>query len=211
MKRRWSHPSCALPLLIVVFLLLTFLCCLRRCATGPTLSPAAPAAGRGSYDDATFMELAAVDPAATAVLRAAEGLLEGNMSRSPPEHRDAVVRGLRDWLGKQRRFEPGVMSELVDLIKRPIDRYAGSNRDEDGRQQQYASCAVVGNSGVLLAREHGALIDGHDLVVRLNNAPVGAKGTRLARHVGARTGLAFLNSNVLSRSRSGDPVWGSHP
>jgi beta-1,6-galactosyltransferase len=199
MKRRWSHPSCALPLLIVVFLLLTFLCCLRLWATGPTLSPAAPAAGRGSYDDATFMELAAVDPAATAVLRAAEGLLEGNMSRSPPEHRDAVVRGLRDWLGKQRRFEPGVMSELVDLIKRPIDRYAGSNRDEDGRQQQYASCAVVGNSGVLLAREHGALIDGHDLVVRLNNAPVGAKGTRLARHVGARTGLAFLNSNVLSR------------
>lgn len=200
-KRQWiHHPSCVLPLLVVAFLLLTFRCCLRRAQPGRSHSAAPPGggdvAGRSHEFDASLMELAAVDPAASAVLRAAETLLEGNLSRSPPEHRDAAVRGLREWMAKQRRFEPGVMSELVDLIKRPIDRYVGASQDG---KRRYASCAVVGNSGVLLAREHGSLIDAHDLVVRLNNAPAGVEGTRLARHVGAKTGLAFLNSNVLSR------------
>jgi hypothetical protein len=127
------------------------------------------------------------------VIQAAEKLLEGNLSRSPKVHRDVALRGLRDWLGRQR-FDPGVMSELVDLIKRPIDRYGG--RDVDG-PKKYASCAVVGNSGILLAAEHGGLIDGHELVVRINNAPAG--DARYARHVGAKTGLAFVNSNVLGR------------
>jgi hypothetical protein len=40
---------------------------------------------------------------------------------------------------------------------------------------------VVGNSGILLAREHDALIDAHDLVIRLNNAPAG--DDRYARHM----------------------------
>ncbi|KAL6651009.1 hypothetical protein ACP70R_009934 [Stipagrostis hirtigluma subsp. patula] len=205
MKRqwRWSHPSsCALPLLVVgAFLLLTFRCSLQppRCGT------AAPA-DAADDDEATLMELAAVDPAASAVLRAAERLLEGNLSSrdASAAHRDAAVRGLRDWLGRQR-FDPGVMSELVDLVKRPIDRYnknssASGGDGEEVAPRRYASCAVVGNSGVLLQREHGALIDGHDLVVRLNNAPAGdGRLPRYARHVGARTGLAFLNSNVLSR------------
>jgi hypothetical protein len=207
MKRQWTHPSAVLPLLVAVSLLLTFRwCCLRHAQQAPPGrgGAEAPADGVGGYGyvDATLAELAAVDPAASAVLRAAEALLEGNLTRAPPELRDAAVRGLRDWLGRQRRFEPGVMAELVDLIKRPIDRYAAAWawRDGEGRRRRpYASCAVVGNSGVLLAREHGALIDGHDLVIRLNNAPAGVEGGRLARHVGARTGLAFLNSNVLSR------------
>ncbi|PWZ55378.1 hypothetical protein Zm00014a_039770 [Zea mays] len=41
------------------------------------------------------------------------------------------MRGLRDWLGKQR-FEPQVMAELVHLIKRPMDRYAAGARGGDG-------------------------------------------------------------------------------
>jgi beta-1,6-galactosyltransferase len=73
-----------------------------------------------------------------------------------------VVRGLRDWLGKQW-FEPQVMDELVDLIKRPMDRPV--RRRGEGRRRRhprpYAPCAVVGNSGVLLAWEHGTLIDAH--------------------------------------------------
>ncbi|CAD6263138.1 unnamed protein product [Miscanthus lutarioriparius] len=214
MKRQWSHPSVVLPLLIAVFLLLTFRCSLRQHAQQASTSHRAAAAadddaGR-SYVvvDAKIAELAAVDPAASAVLRAAETLLERNLTwaRAPPERRDAAVRGLRDWLGRQR-FDPHVMAELLDLIKRPIDRYAagGGERDEhddDVDMRPYASCAVVGNSGILLAREHGALIDSHDLVIRLNNAPAGGGEGRLAlaRHVGARTGLAFLNGNVLRLS-----------
>jgi beta-1,6-galactosyltransferase len=195
MKRRWSHPSSVLLLLLVaVFLLLTLLRCPLRYAQQACADDDA-----GSYAvDATLAELAAADPAASAVLRAAERLLEGNLTRAPPERRDAAVRGLREWLGRQR-FEPQVMAELVDLIKRPLDRWhygAGASDNDDGRRP-YASCAVVGNSGILLAQKHGALIDSHDLVIRLNNAPAGAG--RYARHIGARTGLAFLNSNVLSR------------
>ncbi|CAN6228758.1 unnamed protein product [Urochloa humidicola] len=189
MKRQWSwsHTSIALPLLVALFLLLTFRCSLRHNSQRP------PAGDVGSYTvDAELAELAAVDPAAEAVLRDAERLLETNLSsRAPPDLRDAALRGLHGWMGMQRRFDPGVMAELVDLIKRPIDDRHAS--------RPYASCAVVGNSGVLLAREHGALIDAHDLVIRLNNAPAGEEGSKLARHVGARTGLAFLNSNVMSR------------
>ena len=72
-----------------------------------------------------------MDPAASGVLRAAEALLEANLTRAPPERRDAAVRGLREWLGRQR-FEPQVMAELVDLIKRPMDRYAAGARGGDG-------------------------------------------------------------------------------
>lgn len=43
------------------------------------------------------------------------------------------------------------------------------------------SCKVGRQHGVLLAREHGALIDAHDLEIRLNNAPAG--DGRYARHV----------------------------
>ncbi|CAN6235562.1 unnamed protein product [Urochloa humidicola] len=204
MKRHWSHPSIALPLLVALLLLLTFRCSLLRHAQQ---APSRDAGG-GYVVDAELAELAAADPAAAAVLRDAERLLETNLTtRAPPELRDAAVRGLRGWLARQQRFDPGVMSELVDLIKLPIDRHAaaasgGAGGGEVRPRPPYASCAVVGNSGVLLAREHGALIDAHDLVIRLNNAPAGPEGSRLARHVGARTGLAFLNSNVLSRCAS---------
>ncbi|KAF7009919.1 hypothetical protein CFC21_024403 [Triticum aestivum] len=192
-----SHTACSLLLLVAVFLVISFQCLLRHSSLGgQTLrgtTTAGPAEGVLGHDaDATLMELAAVDPAATAVLQAAKKLLEGNMSRAPEEHRDVAVRGLRDWLRRQR-FDPGVMSELVDLIKSPIDRHSG--RDADGGK--YASCAVVGNSGILLTSERGDNIDGHELVIRINNAPAGNAGN--ARYVGARTGLAFLNSNVMSR------------
>uniref|UniRef100_A0A0D9W6X1 Sialyltransferase-like protein n=1 Tax=Leersia perrieri TaxID=77586 RepID=A0A0D9W6X1_9ORYZ len=200
MKRRhWSHPSCGLLLLVAVFcLLLLFRCSLRHSGAGHAT------AADGDVDE-RLMELAAVDPAASAVFQAAKKLLEGNLlaARAAPEkHRDVALRELREWLGKQERFDPGVMSELVDLIKRPIDRYNGVEGDGDAGRR-YASCAVVGNSGILLSAEHGELIDAHELVVRLNNAPAGRRnnnddGDRYARHVGSRTGLAFLNSNVLS-------------
>ncbi|KAL5215801.1 hypothetical protein ABZP36_007202 [Zizania latifolia] len=204
MKRRhWGYPSCELLLLVaVVFLLLFFRCSLRHSGAGEKAGRLAGAAapdggaGRSGDVDERLVELAAVDPAASAVLQAAKKLIEGNLARAPEEHRDVALRGLREWMEKQR-FDPGVMSELVELIKRPIDRYNGGTDDDGSEGRRYASCSVVGNSGILLASEHGKLIDGHELVIRLNNAPAG--NGRYARHVGSRTGLAFLNSNVLSR------------
>ncbi|KQJ83461.1 sialyltransferase-like protein 3 [Brachypodium distachyon] len=195
MKRRGSHTACSLLLIMAALILLVaFRCSLHHHSVPGGRQSRADGAG---HDDAALMELAAIDTAATSVLEAAKKMLEGNLARAPEEHREVAVRGLRQWIGQQQRFDPGVMSELVSLVKRPIDRYYGRDGEHDDRK--YASCAVVGNSGILLASEHGGLIDSHELVVRLNNAPAGKEGTALARRVGARTGLAFLNSNVLSR------------
>jgi hypothetical protein len=57
-------------------LLLTFRCSLRH-SQAHSRGADAPAV------DATLAELAAVDPAAAAVLRDAEALIEGNLTRAP--------------------------------------------------------------------------------------------------------------------------------
>ncbi|XP_074565642.1 sialyltransferase-like protein 1 [Curcuma longa] len=112
-----------------------------------------------------------------------------------PEHpqHDQVLpdfqRLLSDWFHNRREFRPEVMSDLVDQIKRPIDL----NNHYTDSGQRYPTCAVVGNSGILLKADHGDLIDSHHLVIRLNNARI--SGYR--RHVGAKTSLSFINSNVL--------------
>ncbi|KAG2555839.1 sialyltransferase-like protein 2 isoform X2 [Panicum virgatum] len=62
-----------------------------------------------------------------------------------------------------------------------------------GRPRRFPTCAVVGNSGVLLGSGRGAQIDAHDLVVRLNNARVAG----YAADVGAKASLSFVNSNIL--------------
>jgi hypothetical protein len=63
------------------------------------------------------------------------------------------------------------------------------------RRGRFRTCAVVGNSGILLGSGRGAQIDAHDLVVRLNNARVEG----YAADVGAKTSLSFVNSNILHR------------
>ncbi|KAI0519732.1 hypothetical protein KFK09_007191 [Dendrobium nobile] len=110
--------------------------------------------------------------------------------RSPRDYNifPELRRSLRDWW-KNRRFQPEIMSELAKLVKRPLDRHHGLT-DSGPR---YASCAVVGNSGILLNSDRGELIDGHELVIRLNNA----RTHGYQRKVGSKTGLSFVNSNIL--------------
>ncbi|KAK6926612.1 Glycosyl transferase family 29 [Dillenia turbinata] len=98
-------------------------------------------------------------------------------------------RVLQDW-SRKKRFQPEIMSELVDLVKGPLDRHNGV---VGGRGRMYKSCAVVGNGGILLKKEYGDMIDGHELVIRLNNA----RTEGFARNVGSKTGLSFVNSNIL--------------
>ncbi|XP_074289191.1 beta-1,6-galactosyltransferase GALT29A-like [Silene latifolia] len=96
--------------------------------------------------------------------------------------RDEFMESLRDWAGK-RRFEPEIMTELINQVKVPIT----------GSKRKYSSCAVVGNSGILLNKEYGGLIDAHEAVIRLNNARVGP----YQENVGSKTSISFVNSNIL--------------
>jgi hypothetical protein len=67
-----------------------------------------------------------------------------------------------------------------------------------GRRRRFRTCAVVGNSGILLGSGRGPQIDAHDFIIRLNNAPAGATAA-FAPDVGAKTSLAFAHSFVLRR------------
>ncbi|WVZ02429.1 hypothetical protein V8G54_023235 [Vigna mungo] len=96
---------------------------------------------------------------------------------------------LHDWFRK-RRFQPGIMSELTRSVKLPIDSH---NKVVTDGKNRYSSCAVVGNSGILLNRDYGSEIDAHEFVIRLNNARVDHFETK----VGKKTSISFMNSNIL--------------
>lgn len=97
-------------------------------------------------------------------------------------------KSLRNWF-RYKRFQPEIMHELISLLKHPLDQHYGFPSSE----RPYASCAVVGNSGILLKSEHGKLIDSHEIVIRLNNARVNG----FQQHVGSKTSISFVNSNIL--------------
>uniref|UniRef100_A0A5B6Z0A2 Uncharacterized protein n=1 Tax=Davidia involucrata TaxID=16924 RepID=A0A5B6Z0A2_DAVIN len=110
--------------------------------------------------------------------------------RSPQSYRLWLDfrRNLQNW-SRNKRFQPDIMSELVNLVKLPIDRHNGLV----GSERRYSSCAVVGNSGILLKSENGQLIDSHEVVIRLNNARTG----KFEHDVGSKTSISFVNSNIL--------------
>lgn len=56
--------------------------------------------------------------------------------------------------------------------------------------KKYASCAIVGNSGMLVYGKNGAEIDSHEMVMRFNGAPT--KG--LEDRVGSKTTFRLVNS-----------------
>ncbi|OIW08503.1 hypothetical protein TanjilG_03179 [Lupinus angustifolius] len=96
---------------------------------------------------------------------------------------------LNEW-ARKKRFQPGIMLDLTRLVKVPVDRHNGLF---DTGERRYASCAVVGNSGILLNKDYGGLIDAHDAVIRLNNARV----DNFEHKVGKKTTISFVNSNIL--------------
>ena len=67
----------------------------------------------------------------------------------------------------------------------------------------YKTCAVVGNSGSLLLANHGAEIDGHDAVLRMNNAPVGG---RFLAQVGQKTSFNLVNFHWAKAIQTRTPV-----
>ncbi|KAL0369536.1 UNVERIFIED_CONTAM: Beta-1,6-galactosyltransferase GALT29A [Sesamum angustifolium] len=170
--------------------------------------------------NATLLRYAAIDIGEPALKQEIEGLLEGNFRNrgrqrsflsSGKYHIDVRLRSARgtplqlrspefyrlwlsfrrylgDW-SRNRRFYSDIMSVLANEVKVLIDEYNGKK----GSREKYNSCAVVGNSGILLNKEFGKLIDSHEAVIRLNNARIAS----FERNVGAKTSISFVNSNIL--------------
>jgi len=63
------------------------------------------------------------------------------------------------------------------------------------RGRRFRTCAVVGNSGILLGAGRGPQINAHDFIIHLNNAPI----MGFTRDIGARTSLTLAHSFVLHR------------
>lgn len=89
---------------------------------------------------------------------------------------------LGDWLRK-KKFYFGVMEELVDFVKLFIDK----------NKRKYFLCVVVGNSGILLIKEFGELIDIYEVVIWLNNVRI----EFYKKNVGLKISILFVNSNIL--------------
>lgn len=114
-------------------------------------------------------------------------------NRYPPD-RQVILPLFRHSLATWARshnaeLSSSIMSELIQLVKRPIEIFNGLKDSSE----PYSTCAVVGNSGILLGSNHGELINSHEFVIRLNNARV----TGYLRDVGSKTSLSFVNSNIL--------------
>lgn len=162
----------------------------------------------------TFLKYASIDIAEPKLKKEIEELLEGNFRnhgrqrsflssgkyhidvrarsarglpvqlRSPEFYRIWLIfrRHLHDW-SRNRRFSSDIMLDLVNVLGDLMRT----------KERKYKSCAVVGNSGILLNNEHGDLIDSHEVVIRLNNARTGS----FERYVGKKTSISFVNSNIL--------------
>lgn len=149
-----------------------------------------------SFSHDTLLKYAAIDLAEEQSKQEIQKLLEANFDRinsgrsfyKSHKHWSEFQTLLHDW-SRKKRYDPRVMLELTRLIKHPIDKHNGYVPSD----QRYPSCAVVGNSGILLNNEYGPLIDSHEVVIRLNNARV--KG--FEAKVGSKTNISFINSNIL--------------
>ena len=68
-----------------------------------------------------------------------------------------------------------------------------SVRDRFHKPEGFASCAVIGSSGILLQQRLGAEIDAHDFVLRTNLAQVGG----FEAIVGRKTSARVMNSEAI--------------
>ncbi|XP_071762187.1 CMP-N-acetylneuraminate-poly-alpha-2,8-sialyltransferase [Centroberyx gerrardi] len=67
------------------------------------------------------------------------------------------------------------------------------------KNRRFKTCAVVGNSGVLLNSGCGKEIDNHDFVIRCNLAPL----VEFANDVGLRSNFTTMNPSVIQRAYGG--------
>ncbi|XP_043370242.1 CMP-N-acetylneuraminate-poly-alpha-2,8-sialyltransferase isoform X1 [Dermochelys coriacea] len=122
------------------------------------------------------------------------------------EIRKNILRFLdaeRDVSVVKSSFKPG------DVIHYVLDRRRTLNISQDlhsllpevspMKNRRFKTCAVVGNSGILLDSECGKEIDSHDFVIRCNLAPV----VEFAADVGTKSDFITMNPSVIQRAFGG--------
>ncbi|OXB79355.1 UNVERIFIED_CONTAM: hypothetical protein H355_008160 [Colinus virginianus] len=122
------------------------------------------------------------------------------------EIRKSILRFLdaeRDVSVVKSSFKPG------DVIHYVLDRRRTLNISQDlhsllpevspMKNRRFKTCAVVGNSGILLDSGCGKEIDTHDFVIRCNLAPV----VEFAADVGNKSDFITMNPSVVQRAFGG--------
>ncbi|XP_023800500.1 CMP-N-acetylneuraminate-poly-alpha-2,8-sialyltransferase [Cyanistes caeruleus] len=109
----------------------------------------------------------------------------------------------RDVSVVKSNFKPG------DVIHYVLDRRRTLNISQDlhsllpevspMKNRRFKTCAVVGNSGILLKSGCGKEIDSHDFIIRCNLAPV----VEFAADVGTKSDFITMNPSVVQRAFGG--------
>ncbi|KAK9726987.1 hypothetical protein RND81_05G250500 [Saponaria officinalis] len=151
--------------------------------------------------NSTLLKLAEIDASEVRLRKEIEQLLERDVNNSKWISKEFKSTS-SDW-SRKKRFQPDIMEELLDQVKFPVDVH---NSGLTGSKMKYSSCAVVGNNGILLNKEYGELIDGHEAVIRLKNARIKS----FEKNVGSKTTISFISSPVLHHCARNDDCF-CHP
>ena len=121
----------------------------------------------------------------------ADGLAKINAGAGGPHITSAL-----DSVGEEARQEAPPRPETPSLHEQrnaldsawskdvgPLGPWAKDGNAPDKELPSFKSCAVIGSGGVLLDYDHGAEIDSHDAIFRINRAPT----VGFERHVGSKT------------------------
>ena len=96
-----------------------------------------------------------------------------------------------------------------DLNVGKYDKYEELSRKIFIETVSGKSCAVVGSSSNLLESNYGSFIDSHDIVFRMNDAPV---EEQYAKDIGSKTNIWFINVPSVSPNNKDfklDPRYGN--
>lgn len=95
---------------------------------------------------------------------------------------------------EMRRSGAYILPTLLPRIKRSIDNYLRVPRSSPTFAKRWPSCAVVGNSGMLIEAGYGQDINAHASVWRINLSPT----VGFERHVGDHTTVSFINGHRIN-------------
>ena len=127
------------------------------------------------------------------------GMEEVDENASDEQQQQVLTEEERKKKVQQRRVAKLAKAAAVEATTR-------AENDPRGLSTNWGRCAVVGNSGLLRFSEYGKAIDSHDVVVRINQAPIRGYSRRVGLKVTHRvfnrlwTRAYYLSPSKLKRT-----------